>query len=85
MKVINNSTFLKFDTAQLLLLQNFRTEKREREVEREGVGGRGGEEGTKLQETEGRVEARVGVVQLHTKIIHKDTRTRKKKGGGERN
>lgn len=38
MKVINNSTFLKFDTAQLLLLQNFRTEKREREVEREGSG-----------------------------------------------
>lgn len=38
MKVINNSTFLKFDTAQCLLLQNSRTEKREQEVEREGSG-----------------------------------------------
>lgn len=54
MKVINNSTFLKFDTAQFLLLQNFRTEKREREVEREGSGRERGRRRTKLQETEGK-------------------------------
>lgn len=74
----NNSTFLKFNTALLILQKIERTERRAREGENKR---------TKLQERGwGKVERRRreeeregGGVHLHTKIIHKDIGTRNAK------